>query len=208
MRVFQNEAKKNRSVSMAIEVEQKFRVADVPSLRRQLAALGASEGATDLQVDSYFAHPTRDFGFSDEALRLRRVGLHNYLTYKGPKLDAVTKTRREIEIAMADGERVAHDAAKLLEALSFKRVADVCKCRLHYTLVWQNREVEVSLDHIEGLGDFVELEVMATRHNVDEAREAIAGLAERLNLSNSERRSYLELLLTAGHDAPQSREQP
>jgi predicted adenylyl cyclase CyaB len=92
--------------------------------------------------------------------------------------------------------------------LSFKRVADVCKSRLHYTLVWQNREVEVSLDHIEGLGDFVELELMATRHNVDEAREAIAGLAERLNLSNSERRSYLELLLTAGHDAPGSREQP
>jgi adenylate cyclase, class 2 len=193
---------------MTIEVEQKFRVADALSLERQLAALGASKGATDLQVDSYFGHPLRDFGSTDEALRLRRVGLRNYLTYKGPKLDAVTKTRREIEIPLADGERAAHDAAKLLEALSFKPIADVCKRRLHYTLLWQDRQVTVSLDQIEGLGDFVELEIMATGDNMDEARRAIGSLARRLHLSNGERRSYLELLLAAGPDASGSRQEP
>lgn len=186
---------------MAIEVEQKFRVADTDGLRRQLLALGASSGQTDLQVDSYFAHPQRDFARTDEALRLRRVGSRNYVTYKGPKLDASTKTRREIEIELESGERAAHDAAKLLEALAFQPVADVCKRRDHFTLSWQGRPIGVSLDHVESLGDFVELEIMADPHNVDEARTAIASLAGRLNLSNSERRSYLELLLAARNEA-------
>lgn len=184
---------------MAIEVEQKFRVADVTALEARLAALGAAPGSTESQVDSYFAHPQRDFAQSDEALRLRRVGQHNYVTYKGPKLDATTKTRHEIELALPSGEDAAADAAKLLELLDFGRVADVCKRRVHYTLNWKGGQVGVVLDHIEGLGDFVELEVMASPANVDAARDAISSLAGRLELCNSERRSYLELLLEAGH---------
>jgi adenylate cyclase, class 2 len=185
---------------MAIEVEQKFRVADVPALERRLTALGGAAGATELQVDSYFAHPQRDFAQTDEALRLRRVGQRNYVTYKGPKLDASTKTRHEIELELPSGEGAARDAAKLLELLAFARVADVCKRRVHYTLSWQGRQIDVSLDQVEGLGDFVELEIMASGADVDAARDAIRSLAGRLDLSNSERRSYLELLLVARQD--------
>ncbi len=185
---------------MAIEVEQKFRVADVPALERRLAALGAALGATELQVDCYFAHPQRDFAQSDEALRLRRVGRRNYVTYKGPKLDATTKTRHEIELELSSGESAARDAAKLFELLSFQRVSEVCKQRVHYTLSWEGRQIGISLDHVEGLGDFVELEIMASRDDVDAARDAISSLAGQLDLSNSERRSYLELLLAARQD--------
>jgi ABC-type sulfate transport system permease component len=39
----------------------------------------------------------------DEAFRLRRVGERNYMTYKGPKLDATTKSRPEEEVRLADG---------------------------------------------------------------------------------------------------------
>jgi adenylate cyclase class 2 len=182
---------------MAIEVEQKFRVADLAALERQLVVLGASRGESELQVDSYFSHPQRDFATTDEALRLRRVGLRNYVTYKGPKLDAVTKTRHEIEIELPPGEVAAGDAGKLLAALSFRSVADVYKRRVHFTLPWQGREIGVALDHVEGLGDFVELEIIADDPDVQPARDAIGSLAGHLNLSNSERRSYLELLLAA-----------
>jgi adenylate cyclase class 2 len=185
---------------MAIEVEQKFRVADVPALEQRLTALGAILGATELQVDSYFSHPQRDFAQSDEALRLRRVGQRNYITYKGPKMDASTKTRQEIEFELPSGESAAQDAAKLLELLSFGRVTDVCKSRVHYTVSWQGRQIGLALDLVEGLGDFVELEIMASRENVDAARDSIGSLAGRLDLSNSERRSYLELLLAHRQD--------
>jgi adenylate cyclase, class 2 len=180
---------------MDIEVEQKFPVADVESLERQLAALGAGKAATDEQVDCYYAHPTRDFARSDEALRLRRAGPRNYVTYKGPKLDASTKTRQEIELELPRGEEAADGAARLLEVLGFRLVADVEKRRVHYTLDWQGQQIVVSLDRVETLGDFVELEIMASEKNVKEAQSAIASLASRLGLSNSERRSYLELRL-------------
>ncbi len=182
---------------MAIEVEQKFRVTDVPALEQQLVALGAEPGASETQVDRYYAHPSRDFAESDEALRLRRVGSHNYITYKGPKLDATTKTRREIELPLPPEEVGFAEAAGLLEALSFRPVADVAKTRRHYTMPWQSQRIGVALDHIESLGDFVELEIVADERQMKAAQAAIATLAARLNLCNSERRSYLELLLTS-----------
>ena len=66
--------------------------------------LGATIEPPVVQVDQYFAHPARDFAQTDEALRLRRVGKQNFITYKGSKIDATTKTRREIELPLAPGE--------------------------------------------------------------------------------------------------------
>jgi adenylate cyclase, class 2 len=180
---------------MPIEVEQKFRVADVSSLQRQLAALGFEERETVTQVDCYFGHPLRDFARTDEALRLRQEGDFNYITYKGPKLDATTKTRREIEIPLAPGPQTATEAANLLEALGFTRVAAVRKRRVHSTLRWQDREISVSLDTIVELGNFVELEIVTSQNDMAAARECLTSLASRLGLANSQRRSYLELLL-------------
>lgn len=186
---------------MPIEVEQKFRTSDVESLARQLAELGASQGETQVQVDCYYAHPQRDFARTDEALRLRRVGPRNYITYKGPKLDTSTKTRNEIEIELPEGQPAADNAARLLEALTFERIAEVRKSRVDYMLPWDGQEIGVSLDHVEGLGDFVELEILASRENLHAARDAISSLAGRLNLGTGERRSYLELLLAAREGA-------
>ena len=184
-----------------IEVEQKFRVDDLAGLERQLALLGGEPGEAQVQVDVYYAHPVRDFAATDEALRVRRVGPENYITYKGPKLDATTKTRRELELALPAGDEGAEAAAALLEALSFRKVLEVCKRRRHVTLVWQGYEVTIALDHLDGLGDFVELELLADESSMQAAQTAVAALAQRLELRNGERRSYLELLLDA-HKTP------
>jgi adenylate cyclase class 2 len=181
---------------MQLEVEQKFAVNDVPQLEAKLAELGPlARQVPVVQVDRYFAHPARDFAATDEALRLRRVGLDNYITYKGPKLDATTKTRREIEISLADGEVPAAESSALLEALGFVPVLDVVKTRHHFTVHWQDREVGVSLDEVEGLGKFVELEILATPDELASARDCLTSLCDHLELRNGERRSYLELLL-------------
>ncbi len=182
---------------MAIEVEQKFRVPDVADLERRLLALGAQHRETAEQTDHYFAHPGRDFAKTDEALRLRRIGEFNFITYKGPKLDATTKTRREIEIGLADGQAAATDAAELLSAIGFTTVAEVCKRRQDFTLTWQGQPIGVSLDDVAELGDFVELEIVTSPAEVDRARQSLASLAAELDLRNGERRSYLELLLAA-----------
>jgi adenylate cyclase class 2 len=180
---------------MLYEVEQKFPLANRADVRQQLMTLGAKFAEPIKQADTYFAHPARDFGKTDEALRLRQVGEQNFLTYKGPKLDAQTKTRREIELPVASGLAAAEQFAELLLALGFRRVLTVCKRREPGQLVWDGQEVHIALDHVERLGDFLELEIAASEVSLSAARAVVVGLAGELNLPASERRSYLELLL-------------
>ena len=180
---------------MNYEVEQKFRVADHVKLAARLQDLAITWHDLVTQVDVYYAHPVRDFAATDEALRVRRVGPDNFVTYKGPKLDTETKTRREIELPLAPGDAVAAGFASLLEALGFRRVAEVRKQRRAGSLDWQGAKVEVALDRVEGLGAFAELEVIADADSLESAQERVVSLARRVGLVENERRSYLEMLL-------------
>jgi adenylate cyclase class 2 len=178
-----------------LEVEQKFRVSDSTALLTQLKSLGAPLGEPEIQVDRYFNHPARDFAKTDEALRIRQVGENNCLTYKGPKLDSTTKTRREIEVPIAPGESAAVRFAELLMALGFRPVAEVRKERRQTTLKHQGRTVEVVLDQVDRVGQYVELEIVVEPSELDDAKRAIGSLAAELGLTDNERKSYLELLL-------------
>ena len=180
---------------MTIEVEHKYRVTDPAALEQQLTALGGVISPPQLQVDTYFAHPSRDFAATDEALRIRCVGPRNYVTYKGPKLDPHTKTRCEIELPIAPEQSGAADCAELLMALGFRRVREVRKQRRSVAIPWQGDEVTVALDDVAGIGHFVELELAVEESAVPAAQACLASLSTHLRLSNSERRSYLELLL-------------
>jgi adenylate cyclase class 2 len=177
------------------EVELKFRVASRDGLERALNHSGAALAKEMEQVDRYFAHPSRSFAETDEALRIRQVGDRNFVTYKGPKIDAATKTRREIELPLASGRVAAEQFAELLGALSFRPVAVVRKLRTAYELQWQSRRVEIAVDQVDGLGTFAEIETAAPESELASAREAILSLARELGLEGNERRSYLELLL-------------
>jgi adenylate cyclase class 2 len=178
-----------------LEVEQKFHTDDLAAIERRAADAGASFTKPVVQTDRYYAHPARDFAQTDEALRIRRVGESNFVTYKGPKLDPQTKTRREIELALPPGEAGFSHFATLLEALGFRPVAEVRKQRRVAHLDWQGFGVEIALDDVDGVGRFVELEIAAASTDLDNAKQAVLSLAEQLDLHQSERRSYLELLL-------------
>src|SRR3954468_9713035 len=96
------------------EVEQKFRVDDPQAIRDRLIDLGVQFQESESQVDHYFRHPSRDFATTDEALRLRQIGEQNFITYKGPKIDAATKTRRELELPLSGGATAFTQFAELL----------------------------------------------------------------------------------------------
>jgi adenylate cyclase, class 2 len=185
--------------NMHFEVEQKFPLEDVAAVERRLMELGAQAAGTVEQVDEYFNHPARDFAQTDEALRLRSVGEKNFITYKGPKLDTATKTRQEIELPLAEGAAAVKGYVELLPALGFRSVATVRKTRRQFHLEWQGKVVEAVLDDVAEVGQFLELELSATEADVEAAKSCIASLASRLGLAESQRRSYLELLL-AGRD--------
>jgi adenylate cyclase class 2 len=180
---------------MQWEVEQKFRVIDLPAVKEKLAQLGASFCEQVEQIDWYFNHPSRDFAQTDEALRLRQVGEANYITYKGPKVDSTTKTRHEIELPLPSGAKFPENFSQILIALSFRPVAKVRKSRLPGNLNWRGSQIELALDHVEELGSFIELEILAPESDLEAAKENVKSLSGHLGLTALEQKSYLELVL-------------
>ena len=168
-----------------IELEVKVPAADLGRLESQLISMGAGRVEGLEQVDVYFSHPARDFGATDEALRLRRENERSRITYKGPKLDQDTKMREEIELEVEDLGRMS----VLLERVGFKPYLKVAKHRTVYDL----EGIHFCLDRVEGLGDFVEMEYQGDDLAAGKAK--IMDLKARLGLEGNERRSYLELLL-------------
>jgi adenylate cyclase class 2 len=185
-----------------LEVEVKYAGADFASLERQLRDWGAPEDPPRTDADHYFNAPDRDLAVTDEALRIRRIGDRNFVTYKGPKRDALTKTRTEIEVALAPGSQPAEEFARLLVHLGYRPVAVVRKARRLFHLRRGGFALEVTLDDVEGVGRFAELEIQAPEEQLKAARDVLLQTAADLGLSAGERRSYLELLLAARGGSP------
>ena len=204
------------------EVELKLR-ADHESVREALDDAGASLDRRVRQVDTYYDAPHRDFAETDEALRLReetreRVGESGApapgaatsgdvaatggptdaepttrVTYKGPLVEAESKTREEHETEVVDGD----EAAGILAGLGFEPAAVVEKDRTFFEL----DGYAVSLDRVDGLGEFVEVEAeTAASDAVAEVREGATDVLCDLGLDPDDqiRTSYLGLLLDAG----------
>lgn len=191
------------------EVELKFPLREEAAVIDRLKSLGGTVLPAVVQVDRYFSHPLRDFALTDEALRLRSVGEANTLTYKGPLLDDATKTRQELEADVAPGSDGVQALWAILRALGFEDVRTVTKRRRTCRLVWEGREFSVSLDQVEELGAFVEIETLTGADDWPAAREAALRLAGELQLADSLRRSYLELLLDRDQRiAPEHAPQP
>ena len=180
-----------------LEVEVKYRTADPAAVVEQLKAIGAEFAGERTDEDHYFNAPDRDFKQTDEAFRLRRIGAENRLTYKGPKREAATKTRTEIEVRLADGDAAAADTERMLTALGYRPTAVVRKRRAVCHVAGRGPDLEVCVDDVERVGTFVEVEAVADEAGFEEAKAAVLGLAAELGLTEQERRSYLEMLLNA-----------
>ena len=176
-----------------LEVELKFPLDNALALRARLGALGAVAKGTVSQSDAYFNHPAREFAVTDEALRIRTVGDESVVTYKGPKQGIAAKTRFELELPLA--AQSADGWTEVLARLGFRAVATVRKRRELFELVREGRSFELSIDEVEGLGAFAEVETLAEESALDQAEHAVLALAAELALTGAEPRSYLELLL-------------
>ncbi|MFN9040839.1 MAG: class IV adenylate cyclase, partial [Planctomyces sp.] len=119
---------------MTIEVEAKFLITELSQLLANADALGFQFPANSvLEQDEYFNHPARDFRQTDEALRIRRIGGELILTWKGPRLDALSKSRRELEVPFDvpadDIDTRLQTLTEILLALGFTHSGSVRKLR-------------------------------------------------------------------------------
>jgi len=175
------------------EVELKLQ-ADHDRVRERLADHGADRIDTVTQEDTYYNAPDRDFAETDEALRVRREtddDTRVVLTYKGPLVDSASKTREEAQTHVADSAAIE----AILTGLGYEPTATVTKEREQYAL----GDCTVTLDRVEGLGEFVEVERDVPEGDIDNARRDAIAVLESLGLDPDDqiRTSYLGLLLEA-----------
>jgi len=188
------------------EVELKVR-AGHDAVRRRLDEQDAEPVDAVGQTDVYYDAPHRDFAATDEALRIRQeVSLDEaegreagfdwsldegttMVTYKGPLVDDSSKTREEFETAVAD--RGAMEG--ILDGLGFEPAATVRKRRHRFALSGYT----VTLDEVDGLGEFVEVETEVEADDIEAAREGAFGVLDALGLDAADgiRTSYLGLLV-------------
>ncbi len=178
------------------EVEMKVRV-DHDRIRTRLAELDAVPTGTVRQIDTYYDHPVRSFADTDEAFRIRREITTTdtateerdttRVTYKGPLVEAESKTREELETTVGDEDTFA----AIVEKLGFEPAATVEKTRERF----QCDEYTITLDTVTGLGEFLEVETESA--SIAPAREGVVDVLSRLGFTPDEqiRRSYLGLLL-------------
>ena len=183
------------------EVEVKVPIADIEMSEQKLLASGARFLNSEVEIDIYFDHPCRKLGETDEAVRVRTIRPldntkpassqpFNELTYKGPKIDKKTKTRLEYTVGIDDTDSLS----AILESLGFKRVGNITKKRKFYSL----REITISIDDVESVGLFLEMESIAHgKKEMESAKKAIFDLLDELGFDpqQSMRESYLELFM-------------
>lgn len=155
-----------------IEIEQKYKVEDITPLVALLEREGKYLG-TEHQIDEYFNAPHRDFlamGPQDgddgpskivEWLRLRDADGAASLNYKYWHKDEqhIAHHCDEYESKVDDIDQVR----RILLALNFTSMVIVDKSRR----AWNYKEYEVSIDTVQGIGEFVELEYKGNDLNPD-----------------------------------------
>ena len=172
-----------------LEVEAKFAIGDSDGIRAGLGRKGVRMKRKQQEHDVYYNARHRDFGETDEALRVRYDDIGITLTYKGPKIRVGSaKAREEFNLVVADSGTLED----ILSRLGFRRTATVSKVREFYEI----GDVTVTLDDIEGLGQFIEIEIL-TEENREDAADRIGAIAKELGVDGPPiYTSYLEMLLS------------
>ena len=184
------------------EVEIKLAINDPEACGEALLENGFVFEKTVLENDTYYNSPAHDFRSLDEALRIRRTRPLMpagdevcCVTYKGPKLDAVSMTRKELESGVENPEVFE----ELFAALGLYAVLPVVKLRRYYRS--EAYSMNACLDFVEGLGYFLELEILV--ESAGERSKALAMIEEVLQklgyrMEDTTRTSYLTMLEEMG----------
>jgi adenylate cyclase class 2 len=178
-----------------LEIEMKFPTVDFAPVVDHLTRWQAKPLSPQDEADHYYNAPDRDFGQTDEALRLRRIGPVNLITYKGRRQPGPTKTRTEIEVPLQKGDAAATAFLRILEHLGYRRAAVVRKHRRPYEFQRADFTMQACLDDVEHLGRFVEIEIVAPPDKRDAAQAVLLGVVGELGLTTPESRSYLQMIL-------------
>jgi adenylate cyclase class 2 len=147
------------------------------------------------QHDVYYNAPHRDFLENsdnvNEWFRIRVAEGKAQINYKDwqPHDEKIKTHCKEFEANVDSYEQLS----EILNALNFIKLIEVKKTRK----AWDYMDVEISIDSVEELGDFIELEYKGELEDVEAARKHLFEVLETLQAETSEldQRGYPYLLL-------------
>ncbi|WP_297465172.1 class IV adenylate cyclase [Thermococcus sp.] len=164
-----------------MEAEVKFRV-DFEEMRRRIESVGAILVREEYQEDVYFSLPL------PKLLRVRKIENlgRAFLTYKEIMDPGRNEEFDELEVEVSD----FHTTVEILRRLGYEEDVTVRKRRLVYRL----DSITFELNEVEGLGGFLDIEVIS--NDIEKAKRKIWEVAKRLGLSEKdvEPRLYQELI--------------
>jgi len=192
-----------------IEVEIKVQISDPALMRKKFEENQGLYKYSLIHEDTYYNMPKglRDFKQTDEALRLRKSSrfdksnhkniqdIEYSITYKGRKIDTLTKTREEIDVKIEDIKKMK----KMLESLEFQEVLTVKKERDLYKFDFKNFQIEALIDYLPILKKhFIEVEYLAkSSEEIEESKQVLFDFLSTFDIKREESiiKSYLELIL-------------
>jgi adenylate cyclase, class 2 len=171
-----------------LEVELKVKIPSLDPVREKLIHRNAQFLGKVHEHDIYYNAPHRDFGVTDEAVRVRYTNDHAVVTYKGPKIKKFgLKAREELNFAVENGKTFE----TMLDRLGFTKTTEVNKWRENYKVM----SASISLDAVDELGTFAEIEIIV-ENEADNPTAAIENIAREIGVVGEPLlESYLELLL-------------
>lgn len=169
---------------MNVEVEIKIKIQNFEEVKAKVSAVGKLIKSIK-QVDDYFIPSHRDFFAQKpqptEWLRIRTNPdkvIFEYDKSINKKADGEQECAEEYETIISDAE----DFRKILNFLDFKKVITVDKQREY----WDCGNIEVALDKIAGLGNFIEAEAKGDFKDSAEAKQACLKFLYELGIKNAE----------------------
>lgn len=179
---FLNPETGQKKETMPENIEIKARVADPEALLARAESLATEETCTILQTDTFFLVPTG-------RLKVREFadGSGELICYERPDGEGLKTSTYDIA-RTGDGAALRRVLATVLDVRGVVR-----KKRL---LVMAGR-TRIHLDEVEGLGSFMELEVvLAEGDSRSGGEEEAAGLMEKLGITSADlvRGAYIDLL--------------
>ncbi len=160
-----------------IEIELKFPLLNPKELIEKLNSFAKLKKTGDLQKDTYYLPPHRNFLDKkpvSEWLRLRESEKEGSLNYKKWHNEDGKNTVScdEFETKIGDIEALQ----SIFGNLDFKSIIVVEKTRN----IWEYKDAEIAIDEVKGLGFYIELEAKGDFENIEEAKNYLYEVLKEL----------------------------
>ncbi|HUW42532.1 MAG TPA: CYTH domain-containing protein [Rectinemataceae bacterium] len=207
-----------------IEVELKARLGDREAVQARVAAFARYSGPVD-KFDSYWHEPDWRRARGAKGFRVRDEGGSSVVTFKTKRVEAGVEVNLEREFGVGDpdifvefcrrlgcepfytkrkrGSRYVYDPPAASAAATGPRPG----AQSGESAAAYSRPATIEIIEVEGLGDFIEIEILLENEEpaaLAAAQAELRGLLERAGVSASEieSRFYSELLMAAGKIPP------